>query len=72
MRQSFAQMSQSRVGSLFGFGLVSLNPDAQYLFSLSYLYQNANPAPVSNAADPRIVALRAFNLQVNTGKSDYT
>jgi hypothetical protein len=65
-------MSQSRVGSLFGFGLVSLNPDAQYVFSLRYLFQNADPAPVSNAADPRIVALRAFNLLVNTGKADYT
>ena len=27
---------------------------------------------MSNAADPRIVALRAFNLLVNTRKSDFT
>jgi len=72
VRQSFAQMTQSRLGSIFGFGLLSLKPDAQYVFSLSYLTGNNDPKPVSNAADPRIVALRAFNLQVNTGKSDYT
>ena len=72
MRQSYAQMSQSRVGSLFGFGLVNLNADAQYVFSLQYLFQNANPSPVSNAADPRIVALRKFNVQVNKNNPSYS